>query len=187
MKKLSLILLLLLILPSCGKRYVPKPTGYFRIELPLPAYRSFSPAGYPYEFEVSHWSQVNTLQQEEPYWVDIVYPSLKAKIHCSYKPVNGNLRELSDDAQKFVYQHSGVASAIPEQAFFNPEQHIYGLFYELKGNTASSFQFYLTDSTRHFFRAALYFDCIPNQDSLAPVLDYMEQDMRHMVETFRWK
>lgn len=175
-----------LCLGSCGKRYVPRPVGYFRIDLPEATYQTFQEKGFPYRFEVSDYAQINS-QQEEPYWIDILYPALNATIHCSYKPVQHNLRELSDDSRRFVFNHAGMASAIPEQGYANPEKRVYGVFYELRGNTASSYQFYLTDSTRHFFRAALYFDCIPNQDSLAPVLDYMEADLRHIIETFEWQ
>ena len=44
--------------------------------------------------------------------------------------------------------------------------------YDLKGNTASSLQFFVTDSTRNFLRGSLYFNAEPNKDSLAPVMDF---------------
>lgn len=118
--------------------------------------------------------------------MDVWYPTFNVRIHCSYKPVRNNLRELSDDAQSFVYKHSGIASAIPEQGFENTDARVYGVLYELEGNTASPFQFYLTDSLHHFFRGAVYFNCVPQQDSLAPVIRYMNGDVRHLIETFRW-
>lgn len=119
--------------------------------------------------------------------MDVYYPRLDARIHCSYKPVCGNLRELSDDAQEFVFKHAGKATSIPEQGYDNAEAHTHGVYYELKGNTASPYQFYLTDSTHHFFRGSVYFNCPPNQDSLAPVIDYLRTDVRQMIESFRWK
>jgi gliding motility-associated lipoprotein GldD len=79
------------------------------------------------------------------------------------------------------------ASAIPETEYYNHDNRVYGMLYQMKGNTASPIQFYLTDSTKHFFRAALYFNNIPNQDSLAPVIDYLREDIMMMMETFRWK
>lgn len=181
------------LLSGCGKRYVPKPRGYFRIDLPEAQYKDFAASEkgmgeYPYTFEQSVYAQAAAHPESgEQYWIDLYYPDYNARIHCSYKRVDKNIRELSDDAQRFVYNHAGKATSIPEQGYENEEERVYGVFYELRGNTASPYQFYLTDSTRHFFRGALYFDCIPNQDSLAPVTARMQEDIRHMIETFRWK
>jgi hypothetical protein len=36
-------------------------------------------------------------------------------------------------------------------------------------------------------RGALYFDNIPNRDSIAPVLDYIHTDIQHFIENFQWK
>ena len=172
-------------LSACRQRYVPKPYGYCRIALPEHAYKQVQPDGVPMSFDINTAAEVE--QREDPTWLNIVYPSLKATIHCNYKPVRHNLRELSDDAQEFVFKHANIASAIPEQGFEDPENNVYGVYYELKGNTASPMQFYLTDSTRHFFRGSLYFNSVPNQDSLAPVIDFLSEDMRRLIESARWK
>lgn len=182
-----LIILCVTICSSCGERYIPKPRGYYRIAIPDTAYSRFAPTGYPYSFALSGNATVQTRQAAgEHYWIDIVYPAFDARIHCSYKPIEGNLRALSDDAQRFVYKHAGMASAIPEQGYQNERERIWGVLYELQGNTASPFQFYMTDSTHHFFRGAVYFNCAPQQDSLAPVIDYIEKDVRRLMESFVW-
>ncbi len=170
---------------GCKQRYVPRPRGYYRIAIPEASYSPLLLSDYPYTFALSDNAVVKPLD-EEPYWMDVWYPTFNVRIHCSYKPVRNNLRELSDDAQSFVYKHSGIASAIPEQGFENTDARVYGVLYELEGNTASPFQFYLTDSLHHFFRGAVYFNCVPQQDSLAPVIRYMNGDVRHLIETFRW-
>ena len=186
--RLICYLLAVLALCGCGKRYVPKPYGYFRTDLPEHRYQPFAEPGYPYRFAYAQIAEVRPkTAPDERYWMDIYYPSLDARLHCSYKPVENNLRELSADAQDFVFKHAGKASAIPEQGYENAEAKVYGVYYELHGNTASPYQFYLTDSTRHFFRAALYFNCVPNQDSLAPIVDYLREDVRMMMETFEWQ
>ncbi len=187
------ILLCLFCLASCGERYVPKPRGYYRIAIPDTLYAPlavrYSPLGaFPYSFDLSDNATVKPrTSQDEKYWIDITYPAFNAQIHCTYYPIKNNLRELSDDAQDFVYKHAGKATAIPEQGFVNEEKRIFGVFYELVGNTASPYQFYVTDSTRHFFRGAVYFNCTPNQDSLAPVINYLQHDVRHLMETFEWQ
>lgn len=180
-----LMTLCILAMSGCKQRYVPRPRGYYRIAIPDTSYRALPVEGYPYSFALSNNAEVKPLD-EEPYWMDVVYPAFNVRIHCSYKPIHNNLRELSDDAQSFVYKHSGMADAIPEQGFENAEERVYGVLYQLEGNTASPFQFYLTDSVQHFFRGAVYFNCVPQQDSLTPVIRYMDTDVRHLIESFRW-
>ena len=170
---------------GCKQRYVPKPRGYYRIAVPDTSYVPFPFADYPYAFDLSANAVAKPLT-DEPYWLDVVYPAFNVRIHCSYKPVHNNLRELSDDAQSFVFKHAGIASAIPEQGFYNPDAKVYGVLYTLEGNTASPCQFYLTDSLNHFFRGAVYFNCVPQQDSLAPVINYLDKDVRRIIESFSW-
>ncbi len=180
---------------SCSSSSVPKPYGYFRITTPDTAYTPFSLSlgegrgeVFPYSFALSQNAVV--LPRTEPgeqYWVNLYYPALDATIHCSYKPVRNNLRELTNDALEFVYRNASFASAIPEREYAHPEAKVYGVLFDLEGNTASSCQFFVTDSTRHFFRASVYCNCPPNADSLAPVYDYLRTDIVKMVETFEWR
>ena len=179
-------LLLALTLSSCQRHATPKPYGYFRIDTPDTAYHYASLANYPYTFKLSDNAQVTPhFFEGENYWIDIVYPSLNTTIHCSYKPIRNNLRTLSRDAQEFLFSHSTIASAIPAQEFAHPEQRVYGVYSELHGNTASPMQFILTDSIEHFFRASVYCNTIPNQDSLAPIYDYIRHDVSTIMESIQ--
>lgn len=186
---IAVLMLLVLAAVGCGKKYIPKPYGYMRIELPDTCYHALNVDTLPYNFDKS--CHATALQAKadpgENNWINLTYPTLNATIHCSYKPLKNNLRELSEEARQFVYNHAIKAEAIPEKAYENPSQDVYGLYYELQGNTASSLQFVLTDSTQHFFRAALYFNSRPNQDSIAPVFEYIKDDVLRMIETFHWK
>ena len=183
---------------ACGNTSVPKPYGYYRITVPDTAYIAFDNyqlstansqlSTYPYSFALSANAVVQPrVDADEPYWINIYYPDLDATIHCSYKPVRNNLRELTDDALDFVYRNASFASSIPEKDYAHPEAHVYGVLFDLEGNTASSCQFFVTDSTHHFFRASVYCNCPPNADSLAPVYNYLRKDVIRMVETFEWK
>ena len=190
MRKLFQILILGVLLVSCGKASTPKPYGYYRITVPDTVYSDFAAQypGYPYTFALSQNAVVKPrLDVEEPYWINLFYPALDATIHCSYKPVRQNLRELTNDALEFVYRNASFANAIPEQDYTHPEARVYGVLFDLEGNTASSCQFFITDSTHHFFRASVYCNCQPNADSLAPVYEYLRKDVIRMVETFEWK
>lgn len=177
-----------LVLVSCGKVSTPKPYGFYRITVPDTSYVSFSSQypNYPYTFSLSQNAVVHP-RAEEPYWINIYYPVFDATIHCSYKPVQRNLRELTEDALEFVYRNASHANAIPEKDYTHPEARVYGVLFDLEGNTASSCQFFITDSTKHFFRASVYCNCPPNADSLAPVYNYLRTDVIKMVETFEWK
>ncbi len=86
-----------------------------------------------------------------------------------------------------VKNHITKADAINEQMIIDPERKIYGILYDLKGNTATAVQFFVTDSTKHFFRGSLYFFSEPNPDSLAPVNEFFREDIIHMIETLKWK
>jgi gliding motility-associated lipoprotein GldD len=188
LNKYYLLFLFVIALSACHRGGVPKPYGYFRIALPDTAYELYQPAGFPYAFRMSKHAQAQLREHEgERYWIDIHYPQLNATIHCSYKPVRNNLNTLSRDAQEFLYGHTTVASAIPVQEYAQPENSVYGLYYELYGNTATPIQFYLTDSLQHFFRGSVYCNTIPNQDSLAPIHEYLRQDARVIMESLYWR
>lgn len=175
-------------LPACRKTYTPRPYGYYRVELPEHGYRPLPDAKLPYRFDLSTQAEAVPRRAEgERYWIDIAYPALNAKIHCSYKPIRDNLFELSEDARRFVYAHSDRADGIAEHFFEHPDRRVYGLLYDLRGNVASPVQFVATDSVRHFFRGALYFNNVPNKDSIAPMLDYVREDIVHLMETFEWR
>ena len=190
MRKIVSILAVAALLVSCGKATAPKPYGYYRITVPDTAYVDFDKSypTYPYTFALSRNAVVKPREDvSEPYWINLVYPALDATVHCSYKPVQNNLRELTDDALEFVYRNASFANAIPEQDYMHPEARVYGVLFDLEGNTASSCQFFVTDSTNHFFRASVYCNCPPNADSLAPVYEYLRKDVVKMVESFEWK
>lgn len=190
-------LLVVCLCAACGRPPVPKEYGYYRIELPPHNYVSFqrfssgsqavSGMPFPYTFLLSSEAEVRPVKSPgDNFWIDIVYPKWNAMVHCSYKPVENNLYLLSDDAQEFVYSHAVKASAIPEREYADPEHRVFGLSFDLQGNTASVMQFFLTDSTRHFFRGSLYFNNIPNQDSIQPVAQFIREDMITLIESFRW-
>ena len=185
---LTVIVILVLAFYSCNKVDIPRPYGYFRVELPKHEYRMIDTLGLPYRFALpTNAKLINRDAKNDKFWVDIYYPKLNASIFCSYKPVKGNLIDLLEDTRKIVYKHSVRADGIGEKAFNHPENNVYGILYDLTGNTASSVQFVLTDSTKHFFRGALYFNNVPNKDSIAPMSNYIREDVIKIMESFEWK
>jgi gliding motility-associated lipoprotein GldD len=182
------IALFLLLNFSCKKDYIPKPHGFFRISFQEKAYHKFDSVALPYRFDIPVYSKVlpDHDRLAEPFWINLKVPAHKAEVNISYKKVNNNLAKLMEDSRTLAYKHSIKADAINERIFVNPEKKVYGTIYLIDGNAASPLQFYLTDSTDHFLRGALYIREVPNIDSLRPVIDFLTPDVIHLIETTEW-
>ncbi|MDP4185193.1 MAG: gliding motility lipoprotein GldD [Bacteroidota bacterium] len=201
------LLLFSLSFTSCRHKYTPRPRGYFRISFPKKEYKLYD-EGHPYRFMIPVYAQARLDDDRfsEPHWVNITIPANKADIHISYKEISPSeyyrfgkkqlsaeeakravLMRLTEDSRDLAYKHSVKASAIEEKVFINSKDKVYGTVYLIKGNAASPMQFYLTDSTRHFLRGALYIREVPNSDSLQPVIKFLEKDIRKLIETTQWR
>ncbi|HOY48291.1 MAG TPA: gliding motility lipoprotein GldD [Flavobacteriales bacterium] len=187
---LGFILLLSLGLISCGEEEVtmPRPRGYYRIDLPEKSYQTFESA-CPYSFEYPKYAvmQLDSNRKGERCWANLVIPKLHATVHISYKDVKNDGGRFIEDSRNLAYKHAAKASQIEEFLIRYPEKKVYGIIYEIGGNAASSIQFHVTDSTSHFLRGSLYFYAAPNADSLAPVLSFVRKDIDHLIETLAWK
>lgn len=174
---------------GCSEEHMPKPRGFMRIDLPEKSYEAVE-TDCPFNFEMPIYAvfEPDLRADAQPCWFDLHIPQFKARVHFSYKPVNGNIAEYLEDARAMTNKHIAKASGIDEQVILNPEQRVYGMYWRVGGTgAASAVQFYVTDSTTHFLRGALYFNAVPNNDSLAPVIGFLDEDLRHMVETFSWE
>lgn len=184
------IFLFTILLSGCkNEKIIPKPYGYMRFDLPDKEYKLFEKNDYPYSFDIPTYSSVekDKAYDTQKYWINICFPSLNGKIYISYKQVDNNLRNLTDDAHKLAYKHTQIAEAIRETQFSNPSRSTYGLIYEIIGNTASPIQFFVTDNTKNFIRGSLYFNCKPNKDSLSPVINYIHKDIIRLMESIEWQ
>ncbi len=173
---------------SCNSASTPKPRGYFRIDFPEKSYQLLDSAHYPYSFEYPTYGKLikDNSSIAESYWVNIDFPEYKARIHISYKNAQNRLDSLTEDSRTLAYKHTLKAEAISEKFYSNPSKKVYGILYYMKGNTASSWQFYATDSAKHFLRGALYFSVNPNKDSLAPAIDFFGEDLIRVMESLEW-
>ncbi|MES2796569.1 MAG: gliding motility lipoprotein GldD [Bacteroidota bacterium] len=192
----SLLLLSSLYILSCNHKtsdsqdYSPKPKGYNRIEMPKVAYQKMTEK-HPYYFEYSKYARLlpDTFAKAEPHWIYIDYPTFGANVQLTYKPINGDLKRLQNmigDAHTLSYKHSVKAYSIQEKIYQSPSGNQANVI-DLEGEVPSQVQFYMTDSTRHFLRGALYFKTSMQNDSLAPVIQYIRNDILHLVNTLEWK
>lgn len=175
---------------GCTRDHLPKPLGYNRLKLPDPAYQPL-PDSLPYSFEYSRHARLlpDTSAVRERFWVEIYYPVMKANIHVTYKGIDNNkklLREFLDDAYTLTAKHQIKAYAINELISKTPTGKT-AVIAELEGEVPSQFQVTITDSTKNFLRAALYFNTKVANDSLAPAIEYMKKDMMHLINTLEWK
>ena len=166
----------------------PKPKGYLRTDFETKSYTILK-GQYPYTFEYPTYRIVekDTLKNAEPYWITINFKSYNSQLHLSYKKINKNLSLYIEDARKMAYKHTIKADAIDEILVKRDSVKVYGIIYDIKGNTATSLQFFLTDSNRHFLRGSLYFKNEPNKDSLAPSIEYFRKDVEHLINTLKWE
>ena len=192
--KISILLVVLLIAcitMSCDRQsgYLPKPRGYFRIDLPEKAYTKVDTIER-YSFDCPQYAFVtpDLYSPDEKNWVNIEMPEFKGSIHLTHKPVNGNLGEYLEDVHTMVTKHLQKANGVRDSLIANEEHKVYGLLIEMDGKgVATPLQFYLTDSTRNFVRGALYFNFVPDNDSMQPVINFIREDIDQLINTFEWK
>ena len=196
---------------SCNSTYTSKKRGYFKIDFPEKKYVKFYQPGFPYTFEYPVYARIvkdSTYFEstpDNPYWINIDFPSFKGKIFMSYKTIGGrslykiktpsgykdstginSFENMVNDSYKLSYKNDIKAYSIIDSVMHTPN-NLTGIFFSLTGNVATSKQFFLSDSTKHFLRGALYFDATPNEDSLKPVNDFLQQDMKHIINTMQWR
>ena len=185
--------ILLICFSSCVKKQevpVPKPIGYFRLTTPEAAYQHWDSL-LPFTFDYSkHASLTLQPKKDNVYWVDIQYPSLAAIFKMTCFPVENNLHNLmwSEEEQVMFHVERRMTDDIQYATVSDPYERVFGRLYELEGkHVATPFRFWLTDSSRYFVKGALYFDFAPNNDSLAPIIDYLTKDALFMIESWQWK
>ncbi|MBK9417673.1 MAG: hypothetical protein IPO05_01175 [Flavobacteriales bacterium] len=181
-------LLALLVLPyGCADAPIPKPRGYFRIDLPEQRYTAWSDPGV-IRMEVPSTVQVAGRPHKGlERWYDLRYKAHRGTVHLTWTPVNGELARLIEDAHVFKRTHQSKAARIDSERILRPVDRVYGTLFNVEGDVASPFVFYLTDSTDNFLYGALYFDVPPNADSLSPVIERIRGDMGHLAATLRWQ
>jgi gliding motility-associated lipoprotein GldD len=204
--------LFIIVESACNSSYTPRPRGFFKIDFPAHAYQVFDKPGFPYRFEYPVYAKIVQdsvffdEQPENPYWLNIEFPQFQGKIYVSYIAIGGKSRfkvrdskgnyidsigtntfdNLIKSSYALTYKHSYKASSIEDSLFTTPNK-VDGIYFKIGGNAATANQFLVTDSVKHFLRGALYFDATPNADSLGIVNRFLQQDMKHLINSLTWK
>lgn len=206
-----LLLFFLIFLLSCNSTYTTKKKGYFKIDFPKHEYVKFDTPGFPYSFDYPVYANVvrdSTYfdsASQNPFWININFPSFNGKIFISYKIIGGTsvykvktpagykdslgkntFENMVNDSYNLTYKNDIKAYSIEDSLMRTPN-NISGIFFRLGGSVATAKQFFLSDTTHNFLRGALYFDATPNEDSLRPVNAFLQEDMKHLINTLQWK
>jgi gliding motility-associated lipoprotein GldD len=179
---------------ACEERTpIPRPRAYPRVIYPQKVYQLFDKNYCAFTFEYPKYAEVqqdtgqNGLKPENSCWFDLFYPGFDCRVYCTYSQIgNGKtFDKLKSDAFELVDWHNKKANYIEEEPI-NRGSDLQGMVFSIDGPAATPFQFFITDTKKHFFRASLYFKTKIRPDSLAPVYDFVKKDMRKMIETFKW-
>ncbi len=200
-----------LFLTACNSTYTSKKKGYYKIDFPERKYISFNKEGFPYTFEYPAYATIIQdssyfdSSPENPYWINIDFAGFNGRIFLSYKIVGGKAMykikqadgtykdsiginefdRMVDDAFKLTHKNESVSGSIKDSLMQTPNG-LTGVFFKVGGNAATAKQFFLSDTTKNFIRGALYFAATPNADSIKPVQDFIQKDIEHLINTFRW-
>ena len=208
---LPVILFFISLFFSCNSTYTSKKKGYFKIDFPKHEYVKFDNPGFPYSFEYPAYASVVKdssyfdRTSQNPYWINIDFPSFNGKIFISYKVIGGSsnykvktsggykdslgkntFENMVNDSYNLTYKNDIKAYSIEDSLMRTPN-NISGIFFRLGGSVATAKQFFLSDTTHNFLRGALYFDATPNEDSLRPVNAFLQEDMKHLINTLKWR
>jgi gliding motility-associated lipoprotein GldD len=198
MKKILGLMAIIVTLASCSGNsdYTPKPRGYFRIYYPKKEYRMFDTI-YPFTFVYPKYAYIEKDLHPQPnekilnmkYLLNMQFPQFNGTLHLSYETITSKkvFNELTEDARTFAFKHTVKATSIDQGIIRNQARKVYGIYYTIEGNAASSLQFYVTDSTKNYLRGALYFNTVPRLDSIQPVLNFVRKDVDTLIKSIRWK
>jgi len=182
---------LLLFVTACQNHdYSPKPKAYFRIVFPKKDYITFTkPVPFSFKYPTYAVMEQDESRDAQKNWYNLHFKQFNGFLHLTYYDVSGKSEydEMVEDARKLAFKHTIKARAIDQKIINYPDHHVYGIYYAIEGNTASSVQFFLTDSAKHYFRGALYFNERPQYDSIEPVIKFIKKDIDTLISTFRWK
>jgi gliding motility-associated lipoprotein GldD len=203
-KNIVMGILAAVLLTACGGGDIPqpKPKAYLRVDMPAPDYVAVDtvktpdslggisfPA--PFTFEKNRHAIISQAKySKRGAAIEICYPQWSGYVELMYKHLAGrnDLQSQIDTAMRMLEYHYRVAAGIDEELIQVPDNHVYATVWHINGrDVASTCQFVVTDSNAHFLHGEVIIDQSPNNDSLAPMLNYMWADVDYLIKNLRWK
>jgi len=185
------IFIIFIVFFSCENYFLPKESAYLRLDYPKPEYELIDDKEFPFFFEAnSRLSEISDIDINlESIDFIINYNQLNAQINLQYKNVNSKerLNAYILDLKTAIETHSMMANSVKIKDYSLKEKNIFGRIFDLSGSVASPYQFYLTDSINNIISGFVYFNIKPNYDSILPAINYIENDIIYLIESFDWK
>ena len=185
------ICVIFIVLFGCENYFLPKQSAYLRLDYPKPEYKLIDDKDFPFFFEantrLSEISDIDINLRSIDFIIN--YNQLNAQINFQYKNVNSSekLNAYILDLKSTIETHSMMANSVKIKDYSLKEKNIFGRIFDLSGNVASPYQFYLTDSINNIISGLVYFNIKPNYDSILPAINYIENDIIYLIESFDWK
>ena len=183
MRRLMPIILISAALLSCGDRRpapVPRPVAYPRIADPGAVYAAVD--SLPLRFETN---AAATISRPRPGWIDISYPAWHVTVHVTLTPVPAaDIDGVTANRTERMALNMADGAAAEEISLTSGQFR--AVLLRSPESRATPLQFIATDDSAWVVSGSAFFDNIPPDapiDSLAPVVGYLERDLRHTLTT----
>lgn len=179
---------MIFIFTACHHTATPLPRSYFRIDSYPASYKHHSLGNI--SILVNDSARCVTPQShtsEDVHWLNVEYPRYNATIYLSYIPLKDNLDRLMRESIELVYRQNINTEQVEAIAYEDKDIDLYATLYALSAESATPVQFIATDSSQYLLRGALYFNSPVKSDSVAPSIQYIEEDIMQLIESIRTK
>ena len=171
-----------LVLFSCDSTITPKQSAFFAPEFGTSSHNLFT-TECNYSFSKNKIARIEYLDNCN---FNIVYDDLNAKIFFSSINIKNNFPQIIKVFDERIIENSSNAIEIKVSEYVDSKISVYSRMFNYVGNTPSNVQFYLTDSVSNFLAGSLFFKTEPNYDSLLPYINYINVDLKKLIESFEW-
>ena len=179
---MKLFIYLFIFLTGCEQVVLPKQKVFLSQQFPFPSYVDTQKKCL-YNFQINELSHIYF---DENCNSVIKYELLKSTIYISNIKINDNLELIKSDFNKRLSDNSHKSSIVKSSEFNDRNKNVYAKYFTFIGDSPSNTQFYITDSISNFISGSLFFESKPNYDSLLPSVTYMNNDIRKIIQSFKW-
>ena len=177
----NLFLLMFLLVGCYNDSVIPKPNAFLYKEFEKPIYKIYkSNCGYSFQT-----NDISTISSDECN-LKINNKKLKSTIFITYIKIDNNLNLIESDFNEKMNENSKNAFFVKSSEYVSEGNNIFAKYFSFSGDTPSNTHFFLTDSVSFYFSGSLFFDSKPHYDSLIPSINYMNQDIRKLIQSFSW-